>query len=262
MEKEAKKEWNEKLNETKILIKRLVRENLTSSVNPNIEDQLHKEMDRLGLNPDNVGKITINGKEVNLGTDEGLKKSAQRMALACTLVAGVLSCGKEDNSFSFNSTVSGVEYKTNNNQNDDSDIDTINVTNNQGNQVDYRVDSKGEKIFGRASHGVNTAKPTTPEEEFIYAFGQSKKEEIRSNRAMSKSISGEKVFDFKPDKAERGPSINYGKPEFERIQDTHLFKYAIELLQNPRTQKEFNEEAISRGLPNLKASDVISGKYN
>jgi len=248
MEKEAKKDWNEKLNETKILIKTLLRENLTSSVNPNIKDQLYKEMDRLGLNPDNVGKITINGKEVNLGTDEGFKKAAQRMALACTLTAGVLGCQKENlEIYSYNTNVHGIEYKIIDPVADENttltpeDIEqgykiiTVTANNDKTRTVKakYLKDQQGNSSGG----GWTFKEEPTEIEMAIHTFGQTKKEEARSNGSFLK---GAKIVDYiisNPTKQK------YNSSPLESIRDTEYFKTAIDYInQGPIEQKNFNDE--------------------
>jgi len=265
MEKKAKKYWDKKLNENKIFIKKLLRENLVKSINPRIKDQLYQQMDELGVNPIEVGRITINGKEINLDNNEDIKKSIQNIGLACTLTLGVLSCNKEqEHAISINSNVKGIEYTTDNNTKNQ-DVDTINVLNFNGDDVNYRVDKKSKSTVGIASHGLSIKERFTEEQYFIYAFGQTIDEEIRSNRASSKPNAGggEKIVDFKPSKYSSSPSIDYSRDAYEKISDTPLFKKAIEYLsKSAGLQNKFNKEAEEYGLPNLNAQNVISGKYN
>jgi hypothetical protein len=266
MEKEAKKHWGEKLNlnETKVLIKNLLRENLIPSLKGDIKDQLYNQMEKLGIEPNEVTNITINGKEVNLHNNEGPIDTVKKFGLACSLVAGMLSCQKEEPVISINSRVSRTEYKINNSENDDN-VMNLTVSNFQDKPVEYRVNKDGKKLFGFASHGLAVKEKFTEEQYFIYAYGQSIDEEERANREHPsvKNNDGESVYDFKPEKYSSDEGLDYSHVAFKRISVTPTFKLAVSHLRdNKNAQIKFDKEAEEYGLPNLKASDVISGKYN
>lgn len=95
MEKQAEKHWGkkEKTNESKSLIKKLLRENLEDK---NIQQLIQKELQRLGLPSDT--QVYISGEPIscNKPMNEGLKNSLAKGVVMCGLAAGIFSCKKQD----------------------------------------------------------------------------------------------------------------------------------------------------------------------
>ena len=95
MEKQAEKHWGkkEKTNESKSLIKKLLRENLEDK---NIKQLIQKELQRLGLPSDT--QVYISGEPIscNKPMNEGLKNSLAKGVVMCGLAAGIFSCKKQD----------------------------------------------------------------------------------------------------------------------------------------------------------------------
>lgn len=97
MEKEANKYWNDKLNkenmnETKILIKKHLRENLNKS---SLDSQIQKELQRLGLSPET--EYYIIGKPIDGNIEEGVIDSLKRATVACAITASgmLIGCKKD-----------------------------------------------------------------------------------------------------------------------------------------------------------------------
>jgi hypothetical protein len=99
MEKQAKKHWGkkEKTNESKILVKKLLRENLE---NKNIQQQIQVELQRLGLDPNTqvymAGEPISCSREPEGELNEGLKNFMVKAFVVCSLAAGAVSCQKPD----------------------------------------------------------------------------------------------------------------------------------------------------------------------
>ena len=95
MEKQAEKHWGkkEKTNESKSLIKKLLRENLEDK---NIQQLIQKELQRLGLPSDT--QVYISGEPIscNKPMNEGLKNSLAKGVVMCGLAAGIFSCKKQN----------------------------------------------------------------------------------------------------------------------------------------------------------------------
>ena len=95
MEKQAEKHWGEKekTNESKSLVKKLLRENLE---NKNTQQLIQKELQRLGLPSDT--QVYISGEPIscNKPMNEGLKNSLAKGVVICGLAAGIFSCKKQD----------------------------------------------------------------------------------------------------------------------------------------------------------------------
>ena len=97
MEKEANKYWNDKLkkenmNETKILIKKHLRENFNKS---SLDSQIQKELQRLGLSPET--EYYIIGKPIDGNIEEGVIDSLKRATVACAIAASgmLIGCKKD-----------------------------------------------------------------------------------------------------------------------------------------------------------------------
>ena len=103
MEKEAEKHWNkkEKKNESKIFIKKLLRENISEMSNIPLEVQ--QELQKLGVNPKDV-YVMIDNEIQNEGLGDVVKKSfdkfktyAQAVAkplIVCSILATGVACNK------------------------------------------------------------------------------------------------------------------------------------------------------------------------
>jgi hypothetical protein len=97
MEKEANKYWNDKLkkenmNETKILIKKHLRENFNKS---SLDSQIQKELQRLGLSPET--EYYIVGKPIDGNIEEGVIDSLKKATVACAIAASgmLIGCQKD-----------------------------------------------------------------------------------------------------------------------------------------------------------------------
>ena len=99
MEKQAEKHWGkkEKTNESKSLVKKLLRENLE---NQNVQQQIQSELQRLGLDPNT--QVYISGEPISCSREpegqvnEGLKSFITKAFVVCSLAAGAVSCQKPD----------------------------------------------------------------------------------------------------------------------------------------------------------------------
>ena len=103
MEKEAEKHWNKKetKNESKIFIKKLLRENISEMSNIPLEVQ--QELQKLGVNPKDV-YVMIDNEIQNEGLGDVVKKSfdkfktyAQAVAkplIVCSILATGVACNK------------------------------------------------------------------------------------------------------------------------------------------------------------------------
>lgn len=255
MEKEAKKHWGEKLNlnETKVLIKNLLRENLIPSLKGDIKDQLYNQMEKLGIEPNEVTNITINGKEVNLHNNEGPIDTVKKFGLACSLVAGMLSCQKEESPHSYNIGVKGTEYTIVGNadenttltpEEEEQGISIVTVSDMNGNPRTFKVKFLKDQRGTPSSGGWVFDEEPTPIEFAILSFGMTKPQEIRSNRFFHK---GATIVDYIP--AEPTKQSGYStRPE--PIRDQKTFKNAIEYIKKGSIQqKEFNKEMAQKGIP-------------
>lgn len=105
MEKEAEKFWSkkEKTNESKSLIKKLLRENILET---SIKQQIIQQIKDLGLNPNEVD-VTIGDKPVFVGQGptteidseitEGLGSKTGKFLISCAIgIGGLVSCKKEE----------------------------------------------------------------------------------------------------------------------------------------------------------------------
>jgi hypothetical protein len=92
MEKQAEKHWGkkEKTNESKNLIKKLLRENIEQA---SVEQQIAQQIKELGYDPNNV-YVSINHEPVFIGTDneieEGAKDIAKKVLISCAIIAGAM----------------------------------------------------------------------------------------------------------------------------------------------------------------------------
>ena len=130
MEKQAKKHWGtdkkkenkkETMNETKSLIKRLVRENIQRA---SVEEQIQAQLKQMGLPPDTtvVKSGEPIGCEVNQEGElnEGLAKVLSTVVVVYTLLAGVVSCKKPDETVMYKyvyDTEASLKYSAENPQN-------------------------------------------------------------------------------------------------------------------------------------------------
>lgn len=195
---------------------------LKSSVNGDIQDQINKEMVRLGLDPSQVSSVTINGKEVNIDNNEGIRKAAQTFGLVCALGSSLLSCKKENTTFGFNSNVHGVEYEIDNKNG----TDEIEVVNFNGEIKKYKA-VKQKDQQGNASGGVAVKEKPTEFEIAIFSFGKTLQEEVRSNRS---SNDGETVVDYSIEKPIM--NVGYTASPAQSIKDLNSFKDAMKFIKN------------------------------
>ncbi len=123
MEKEAEKYWTkkEKTNESKSLVKKLLRENLE---NQNIQQQVQAELERLGLPSDT--QVYMAGQPVTCSRvsegelNEGLKDFMMKAFVVCSLAAGAVSCNKPDTEVMYKyvyDDAGSIEYSKQNAQN-------------------------------------------------------------------------------------------------------------------------------------------------
>lgn len=97
MEKEAEKHWGEKINESKSLIKKLLRENIQQS---SINQQIANQIKNMGLDPNNVD-INLNHRPLVYNAqpeqeiEEGAKSYMGKVLITCLIGAsGLVSCQK------------------------------------------------------------------------------------------------------------------------------------------------------------------------
>ena len=123
MEKEAKKYWGkkEKTNESKSLVKKLLRENLE---NQNIQQQIQKELQRLGLDSNTpvyiAGQAITCSRETVGEVNEGFKNIIAKAFVVCSLAAGAVSCKKADTEVMYKyvyDDAGSIEYSNKNAQN-------------------------------------------------------------------------------------------------------------------------------------------------
>ncbi len=123
MEKQAKKFWGkkEKTNESKSLVKKLLRENLE---NQQVQQQVQAELERLGLPSDTqvymAGQpVTCNREKVG-EVNEGFKDALVKAFVVCSLAAGAVSCKKADTEVMYKyvyDDAGSLEYSKQNAQN-------------------------------------------------------------------------------------------------------------------------------------------------
>ncbi len=123
MEKEAEKHWakKEKTNESKSLVKKLLRENLE---NQQVQQQVQAELERLGLPSDTqvymAGQpVTCNREKVG-EVNEGFKDALVKAFVVCSLAAGAVSCKKADTEVMYKyvyDDAGSLEYSKQNAQN-------------------------------------------------------------------------------------------------------------------------------------------------
>jgi hypothetical protein len=123
MEKEAKKYWGkkEKTNESKSLVKKLLRENLE---NQQVQQQIQAELQRLGLPSDTqvymAGEPITCSKEKVGELNEGFKEALRNVVVVCSLAAGAVSCNKADTEIMYKyvyDDAGSLEYSKQNSQN-------------------------------------------------------------------------------------------------------------------------------------------------
>ena len=256
MEKEAKKYWGkkEKTNESKTLIKKLLRENLQTAEPENLDNELIKA----GVPSDMVDDVTVkliypNGKETTLNPN--LEEGARELVFACLIAASglVQSCQKEESPYSYNIGVKGTEYTIVGNADENTTltpeeekqgISIVTVSDMNGNPRTFKVKFLKDQRGTPSSGGWVFDEEPTPIEFAILSFGKTKPEEMRSNRFFTK---GEKIVDYIP--AEPTKQGGYSaRPE--SIRDQKTFKNAIEYIKKgPIQQKEFNKEMAQKGIP-------------
>lgn len=123
MEKQAEKYWGkkEKTNESKMLVKKLLRENLE---NKQVQQQIQAELERLGLPSDTqvymAGEPITCSKEKVGELNEGLKDFMMKAFVVCSLAAGAVSCNKPDTEVMYKyvyDDAGSIEYSKQNAQN-------------------------------------------------------------------------------------------------------------------------------------------------
>lgn len=260
MEKEAKKYWGKKTNETKSFIKKLLRENLQPNEPKNLDDELINA----GVPPDMVDDVTVkliypNGKEKTLNNN--LEEGAREFVFACLVAASglVTSCSKEGDLHGYNTNVHGIEYTVVGDADENTvltpeeeqqGIKLITVTANNGQTKTVKA-----KLFkdqqGNASGGWAFKEKPSEIELAIHGFGQTKKEEMRSNASFNK---GDKIADYTVAKSSKQP---YGVSPLKTIRDSEYFKNAINYIQQgPIQQQDFNKEMQEKGI-GITAQDAI-----
>jgi hypothetical protein len=263
MEKQAEKHWGkkEKANESKSLIKKLLRENLQ----PNEPKNLDNELIKAGVPSDMVGDVTVkliypNGKEKTLNPN--LEEGAREIIFACLIAASglVTSCAKEGNAHGYNTNVHGVEYTvvgdadentTLSPEEEQQGIKLITVTSRNGETKTVKA-----KLFkdqqGNSSGGWAFMEEPSEIEFAIHGFGQTKPQESRTNVSFNK---GDKIADYTYAKPSKQP---YSANPLKTIRDSEYFKAAINYInKGPRQQQEFNNEMSKLGL-GITAQDAIS----
>lgn len=264
MEKQAEKYWKTKLTEDKKLIKKLLRENLEVS-QPNEPKNLDNELIKAGVPSDMVDDVTVkliypNGKEKTLNNN--LEEGAREFVFACLVAASglVTSCSKENNPHGYNTNVHGVEYTvvgdadentTLTPEEEQQGIKLVTVTANNGQTKTVKA-----KLFkdqqGNASGGWAFMEEPSEIEFAIHGFGQTKKEEMRSNASFNQ---GDKIADYTFAKPSKQP---YNTSPLKTIRDSDYFKYTINYIkQGARQQQDFNNEMSKLGL-GITAQDAIS----
>ena len=273
MEKEAKKHWDtdkkkenkkETMNETKSLIKRLVRENLGLQQS-NEPQNLDNELVKAGVPEDMTDDVTVilkypNGQEKTLNSS--LEEGAKEFVFACLVAASglVTSCSKQEDVHGYNTNVHGVEYTIVGSADENTTltpeelkqgVKLITVTAHNGQTKTVKA-----KLFkdqqGNASGGWAFVEEPSEIEFAIHGFGQTKKEEMRSNASFNQ---GDKIADYtvaKPSKQD-----GYKNP-LKTIRDSDYFKYAINYIRQGSIQRQdFNNEMSAKGL-GITAQDVLS----
>jgi|694.fasta_scaffold00015_225 hypothetical protein len=260
MEKEAKKYWGKKTNETKSFIKKLLRENLQ----PNEPKNLDNELMKAGVPADMVDDVPVkliypNGEEKLLNPN--LEEGAREFVFACLIAASglVQSCAKEGDVHGYNTNVHGIEYTVVDAADENTvltpeeeqqGIKLITVTANNGQTKTVKA-----KLFkdqqGNASGGWAFKEKPSEIELAIHGFGQTKKEEMRSNASFNK---GDKIADYTVAKSSKQP---YGVSPLKTIRDSEYFKNAINYIkQGPIQQQDFNKEMQEKGI-GITAQDAI-----
>jgi len=264
MEKEAEKYWKTKLTEDKKLIKKLLRENLDMQ-QPNEPKNLDNELVKAGVPSNMVDDVTVilkypNGQEKTLNSS--LEEGAREFVFACLVAASglVTSCSKEENAHGYNTNVHGVEYTIVGSADDNTiltpeeekeGIKLITITAHNGQTKTVKA-----KLFkdqqGNASGGWAFVEEPSEIEFAIHGFGQTKKEEMRSNASFNQ---GDKISDYtfaKPSKQD-----GYKNP-LKTIRDSDYFKYAINYIKQGSIQrKDFDNEMAKLGL-GITAQDALS----
>ena len=231
-----------------------------ADVPANLEDKLKEA----GINPDEVGEVVLTnpeGKEIKtIPVDGNLDEGVKDIVVACVIgLAGlVTSCSKQENTFSMNSNVHGVEY-TVDNQNG---TDSITVDTQGGGIRSYKV-KKLKDQQGNSSGGVLLKEKPTDEQIAIYSFGVTLREEQRSN--PNASHNGEKVVDYSIENPVLGVDYSGNRNAANSIKDLRGFKDAINFIQNGGA-KVFDEEmkkAQAKGVKgaNITSADILNGNY-
>ena len=123
MEKQAEKHWGkkEKTNESKSLVKKLLRENLERA---SVEEQIQAQLKQMGLPPDTT--VVKSGEPIGCELNqegelnEGLAKVLSTVVVVYTLLAGVVSCQKPDKTVMMKyvyDTEASLKYSAENPQN-------------------------------------------------------------------------------------------------------------------------------------------------
>lgn len=195
-----------------------------------IKDDIRDELEADGVNTDEVGEVilkTPKGEVVDkINLDDNLEEgNVKNFVWSCVIGAtGLLagSCNKENTTFSFNSSVHGVEYEIDNNKG----TEEIEVVNFNGEIKKYKV-VKVKDQRGNASSGVALKQKPTEFELAIFSFGKTLQEEERSNRS---SNNGETVVDYSIEK----PTLNVGytASPAKNIKELNSFKKAMNFIEN------------------------------
>ena len=263
MEKQAEKHWGkkEKANESKNLIKKLLRENLQ----PNEPKNLDNELIKAGVPSDMVDDVTVkliypNGQEKTLNPN--LEEGAREIIFACLIAASglVTSCAKEGNVHGYNTNVHGVEYTVVGNADENTTltpeeeqqgISLVTVTGHNGQTKTVKAKFLKDQR-GNASGGWAFVEQPSEMEIAIHSFGQTKKEEMRSNGSFNQ---GATIADYTVSKSSKQ---SYSKNPLKTIRDSEYFKNAINYInQGPIQQQEFNNDKGIKEL-GITAQDVIT----
>lgn len=216
-----------------------------------IKHDIETELKADGVNPSEVSVVILKdpeGKEVGkINLDDNLEENkVKNFVWSCVIGAtGLLagSCNKENTTFSFNSSVHGVEYQIDNNKGSEE----VEVVNFNGEIKKYKV-VKQKDQQGNASSGVALKEKPTEFELAIFSFGKTLQEEERSNRS---SNNGETVVDYSIEKPIM--NVGYTASPARNIKELNSFKDAIAFIRDNGEEGKtlFNKEmekARSKGI--------------
>ena len=250
-----------KTNESKNLIKKLLRENLQ----PNEPKNLDNALKIAGVPADMVNDVSVkliypNGQEETLNSS--LEEGAREFVFACLVATSglVTSCSKEENVHGYNTNVHGVEYTVVGNADENTTltpdevkqgISLVTVTGRDGQTKTVKATfSKDQR--GNASGGWAFEEQPSEMELAIHSFGQTKKEEMRSNDSFNQ---GATIADYTVAKSSKQ---SYVKNPLKTIRDSEYFKNAINYIkQGPMQQQEFNNDNGIKEL-GITAQDAIN----